>query len=200
MQTLYKRLCKCKPHVAAEKSSSESGDTSDDPPPQTGEAFPDLITLSRAAAGESPTESGDASNDFPTQIAKAFSELLTLCRSWQKSPDLASLAIEGALCCLRSLKGRPGANENAGEGKGKKNAVVKGGNRNVALDGALAELATAVGEFFRKKRGGGFTAAQVGDLRFVLFCEIVRECQRESWNNWNTLIALWNLCHVMHPW
>lgn len=74
-----------------------------------------------------------------------------LCKTWEKDAPLASLALEGALCCLRSLKGRP----SSGKGKG-------GGGKGVeALDGALKALAAAVGDYFGKKRGGGLTASQV---------------------------------------
>lgn len=56
------------------------------------------------------------------------------------------MALEGALCCLRSLKGGP---RKGGDGGGE------------ALEGALKVLAAVVGDFFGKKRGGGFTSLQV---------------------------------------
>lgn len=73
---------------------------------------------------------------------------------------LASLALEGALCCLRSLKGREGG----GKGKGKVKGGGNGGGE--ALDGALKALAAAVGDFFGKRRGGGLTPKQVIVDRF----------------------------------
>lgn len=74
-----------------------------------------------------------------------------LCRTWEKNAPLASLALEGALCCLGSLKGRPSSNKDKGGG----GAGVE------ALDGALKALATAVRGYFGKKRGSGLTASQV---------------------------------------
>lgn len=138
VQTLYKRLCECKPQYEA---------------------------------AEPPSESGDTSQDLRTQIAGAFSELNTLCRTWEKNASLASLALEGGLCCLSYLKRCTSPNENTG--KGESNGVVKGGNTHAALDGALEGLAATVGVFFKKRRGGGITARQVRDsFRFVSFCEI----------------------------
>lgn len=72
-----------------------------------------------------------------------------LCRAWEKkNASLASLALEGALCCLRSLKSSPP------KGKG-------GGAGGDALEGALEALTSAVGDFFGKKRAGGLTVVQV---------------------------------------
>lgn len=76
-----------------------------------------------------------------------------LCKTWEKDAPLASLALEGALCCLKSLKGRP----SSGKDKSKEGGV--GGEE--ALNEALKVLATAVGDFFRKRRGGGLTSLQV---------------------------------------
>lgn len=75
----------------------------------------------------------------------AFSELLTLCKTWEREPPMASLALEGALCCLRWLKalGNDGASASP------------------ALDASLQGLCSAVADFFAKKRGGGLTSTQV---------------------------------------
>lgn len=123
-QSLYKnRLCKCKPRASSSSSSSE----------------------------ERGSKPGDDADDIRPQTAEAFSELIGLCRAWEKkNSPLASLALEGALCCLRSLKSSPAK----GKGKG-------GGGGGDPLEGTLKALATAVGDFFGKKRGGGFTVVQV---------------------------------------
>ena len=102
---------------------------------------------------EEAGETGDDPDNVPSQTAEAFSQLMGLCRTWEKDAPLASLALEGALCCLRSLKGRPSSSKGTGGGGGAE-----------ALDGALETLAAAVGDFFRKKRGGGLTAFQVSVL------------------------------------
>ncbi len=132
-QTLYKsRLCRCKPRVSCDEKVNDAGNGGE------------------ASAGE-----GDDAEDIPARTAQAFSELMRLCRAWEKKDAaLASLALEGALCCLRSLKGRPAT---AGNGKGK----GKGGGDGELLEGALKQLAAAVGDFFGKKRGGGLTVFQV---------------------------------------
>ncbi|CAN0230425.1 unnamed protein product, partial [Ectocarpus sp. 12 AP-2014] len=126
LQGLYKnRLCKCKPRASSSSSSEERG-----------------------------SKPGDDADDTRAQTAEAFSELIGLCRAWEKkNSPLASLALEGALCCLRSLKSSPA------KGKGKGGGGGSGGGD--ALEGALKALATAVGDFFGKKRGGGFTVVQV---------------------------------------
>lgn len=86
-----------------------------------------------------------------------------LCRAWEKDAPLASLALEGAMCCLRSLKSRSSA---AVKGKGKGGGGGRGEEEDATtvLEGALEALASAVGDFFEKKRGRGFTPLQVGDV------------------------------------
>lgn len=127
-QTLYKnRLCKCKARASSGEGGNDGG--------------------AAAAAGE-----GEDAEDIPARTAQAFSELMRLCRAWEKDTPLASLALEGALCCLMSLKGK-GMRKGKGEGKG--------GGDGEALEVALKQLAAAVGDFFGKKRGGGLTVAQV---------------------------------------
>ncbi|CAN0178962.1 unnamed protein product [Ectocarpus sp. 6 AP-2014] len=127
LQSLYKnRLCKCKPRASSSSSSSSE---------------------------ERGSKPGDDTDDTRAQTAEAFSELIGLCRAWEKNSPLASLALEGALCCLRSLKSSPAK----GKGKG-------GGGGGDALEGALKALAAAVGDFFGKKRGGGFTVVQVEEV------------------------------------
>lgn len=133
-QTLYKnRLCRCKPRASSPSSSSSNEED-------------DASVLGSIAA----------------KTAEDFSELIGLCRSWEKDARLASLALEGALCCLRSLKGRPASAKSANGSAG--GVESKGGNGDgggEALDAALKALAAAVGDFFGKRRGGGLTATQV---------------------------------------
>ncbi|CAM9169353.1 unnamed protein product [Ectocarpus sp. 12 AP-2014] len=130
LQGLYKnRLCKCKPRASSSSSSSSE---------------------------ERGSKPGDDADDTRAQTAEAFSELIGLCRAWEKkNSPLASLALEGALCCLRSLKSSPAKGKGGGGG---------GGGGGDALEGALKALATAVGDFFGKKRGGGFTVVQVEEV------------------------------------
>lgn len=111
-----------------------------------------------AAAGGGEGES----QDFAATIAKDFSELIGLCRSWEKDARLASLALEGALSCLRSLKGRRRSLAEV-DGGGNKNAIA-GHESKAVLEEAFEALASAVRHFFAKRRGGGFTPLQVSRL------------------------------------
>lgn len=137
-QTLYKnRLCKCKPRAASD-------------------------TTAASASGAGEAGAGDDTEDIPAEAAKACSELIGLCHAWEKDAPLASLALEGALCCLRSLKGRPSAAKGKGKSGGEGDGGGGGGGEEAtALEGALEALGAAVGNFFVKKRGGGFTPLQV---------------------------------------
>lgn len=105
--------------------------------------------------GEAPVGEGDGDDaeDFPSETAKSFSELIGLCHAWEKDVPRASLALEGGLCCLRSLQSRPSKASSA-KGKGK-----EGGDE--VLDGALAALSAAVSRFFENKRKAGFSSKQV---------------------------------------
>lgn len=89
---------------------------------------------------------GDEQSEFASQTAQSFSDLIGLCRTWRKDGPLASLALEGALCCLRSLKGKP---------------AKAGGGGGDALESALRALAATVGDFFGERRGGGLSIVQV---------------------------------------
>lgn len=155
-QTLYKnRLCKCKPRAPSSSSSSSNGE---------GDASSDLATV-------------------PAKTAQDFSELIGLCRAWEKDARLASLALEGALCCLRSLKSRPAG---GGKGKGKGAGGGDGGGGGEALDTALKALAAAVGDFFGKRRGGGLTAAQV--------CNFAPVCMLRRWCGWCCFVLFGLVC------
>lgn len=112
----------------------------------------------RALDGEGSVAEGteEDKQDFFAGIARSFSELIGLCRTWAKDTALSSLALEGALCCLRSLKGRPA--------KGKSGARKTSNGDDEALDGALHALSDAVTDFFGKRRGGGFSPVQVCNM------------------------------------
>lgn len=122
-----------------------------------------------AAAGAG----GDGeSEDFPARTAKDFSELMGLCKAWEKDAPLASLALEGALSCLRSLEGGSRRSPAQADGGGKGKAKVAGGGDSSkgaqeALEGAFEALAAVVDQFFVKRRGGGLTPVQVRCRLFV---------------------------------
>eukprot|EP00903_Cladosiphon_okamuranus_P021832 g20075.t1 len=130
----------------------------------------------RTRSSPSSHEAADDLDAIPARTAEDFSELMGLCRAWEKDARLASLALEGALCCLRSLKSCP-ANASGGGAKGD----GKGEGGGEALDTALKTLAAAVGDFFGKRRGGGLTAMQVEEMvkRFpgVLWPVLVKAAQ-----------------------
>lgn len=124
---------------------------------------------------------GDDAEDFPSETAKSFSELIGLCHAWEKDAPRATLALEGALCCLRSLQSGPSKGGSGGKA-GKKEG------HDEALDGALTALSAAVSRFFGTKRKAGFNSKQVLCrvwVRCVCFVEggmrfIVRVCRASS--------------------
>ncbi|CAM9621337.1 unnamed protein product [Scytosiphon promiscuus] len=153
LQTLYKnRLCKCKPRVIAEEEDQTS---------QAG-----------TAAGKDDEEAEEFSAGFSARTAEDFSELIGLCRAWEKDARLASLALEGALSCLRSLKGRRRSLDQV-NGVGKKGKAKAAGGKDSkgaqeALERAFEALAASVDLFFAKRRGGGFTPVQAIQVEEVV--------------------------------
>lgn len=140
----------------------------------------------RAPSSEDEEDGASDLDTLPAKTAEDFSELISLCCAWEKDPRLASLALEGALCYLRSLKSSRPANANgsagggvAGGGKGKVEGDGEG--QGEALEVALKVLAAAVGDFFGKKRGGGLTVVQVCAFLVVVVVAVVVCAAVERW-------------------